>query len=826
MSANQTGSQSPTPGAPDWSLRILVALFVASGAAALVYEVVWFQLLALVLGSSPVSLGVLLGTFMAGMFLGSLVLPRAVPARFHPLRVLALLELCIGSIGIGLLWLIPAMASLYAGWGGAGPTGLTIRALFAGLCLLPPTIAMGATLPVAARSVSLTSRGVSWLGFLYTGNLAGAVCGCLLAGFYLLREHDTVVATSLAAATNATVSIIGFSLAGRVAYSPARPIAEGTHQTTDRAVTSSATLRPSRVHMAIALSGYCALAAQVIWTRQLGIVFGATVYAFSIIVASFLMGLGIGSGLASLLLQRVSSPRVALGWSQMLLAVAITYTGYMATAVLPYWSMGADELSNVWLVFLFDATRSVCVILPPTILWGASFPLALGSIGSRANDSARVTGGLYAANTLGAVLGALSSSLWLVAWLGTHGTQRLVVGISVLAGLLMLVPHSRRLARRSPALRMNRTAALAVVSLAAISVGQTIPPMPGLLVAYGRNAASYLGAEGDITYVAEGVHSSIAVSRLPDGTLLYHNAGKIQASSQTIDMRLQRMLGHLTTLVPRNPSSVLVIGCGAGVTAGAVSMDPAVEQVTLVEIEPLVPFAAAKYFSAYNHDVLHNPRVQLHIDDARHFLLTTEARFDAITSDPLDPWVKGAANLYTREFFELARRHLNPGGVITVFVQLYQTTPAAVKSELATFFEVFPDGTIFGNTRGGTGYDAVLLGRLDSSPIDLGQLELRLSRPEYATVSRSLADIGFGSATELFASYAGRGYDLGDWLLDAPINRDYNLRLQYLAGLGARRFDAESIYRDIERYRRFPTGLVTGPDALVEQFRRDMRPPL
>jgi len=160
-------------------------------------------------------------------------------------------------------------------------------------------------------------------------------------------------------------------------------------------------------------------------------------------------------------------------------------------------------------------------------------------------------------------------------------------------------------------------------------------------------------------------------------------------------MRLQRMLGHLTTLIPTNAKKVVVIGCGAGVTAGAVSIDPAVEHETIAEIEPLVPKVVSTYFSEYNFDVVRNPKVHVQIDDARHFIQTTNEKFDAITSDPLDPWVKGAAMLYTKEFFETAKAHLNPGGVMTLFVQLYESNSDAVKSEIATFLDAFPNGVVW-----------------------------------------------------------------------------------------------------------------------------------
>jgi spermidine synthase len=279
------------------------------------------------------------------------------------------------------------------------------------------------------------------------------------------------------------------------------------------------------------------------------------------------------------------------------------------------------------------------------------------------------------------------------------------------------------------------------------------------------------------------------------------------------------MLGHLTTLVPSRPRSVLVIGCGAGVTAGAVSIDPHVERVTIAEIEPLVPRVVSKYFGAENHHVIDNPKVHVAIDDARHYLLTSKDKFDAITSDPLDPWVKGAATLYTKEFFEAAKAHLTPGGVVTLFVQLYETTPEAVKSELATFFTVFPGGIIAGNTFRGLGYDMVLLGQAGPTRIDLDDLDARLREPAYAAVSDSLREVGVRSAVDLLASYAGRPGDLQEFLRDAAINRDGDLRLQYLAGIGLNANEGDRVYADILKYRRFPDDVFVGSEGLLGPLR-------
>jgi spermidine synthase len=564
------------------------------------------------------------------------------------------------------------------------------------------------------------------------------------------------------------------------------------------------------------LSGFAALAGEVIWTRLIGLLFGATVYTFSIILAAFLIGLGIGSAGGSMLAKRVEHPRLALAGCQLLAAAAIGWTAHKLTVSFPYWPITPTLSPNVGVDFEMDFVRTLWAVLPPALCWGASFPLALASAASsdRGQDPARLVGVVYAANTIGAVAGALTASLLLVAWIGSQHAQQVMMLASMLAAVAALGPLS--LIRRR-----NLAAALALVLLLGLDgwLLSGVRPVPGILIAYGRFTATVLGQAGDILYAAEGLHSSVAVSRLPNGRLGYHNAGKIQASSEPQDMRLQRVLGHLTTLVPSRPRTVLVVGCGAGVTAGAVSIDPHVERVTIAEIEPLVPRVVSRYFGAENHHMIDNPKVHVEIDDARHYLLTSKEKFDAITSDPLDPWVKGAATLYTKEFFEAAKAHLTPGGVVTLFVQLYETTPEAVKSELATFFTVFPGGIIAGNTFRGLGYDMVLLGQAGPTRIDLDDLDARLREPAYEAVSESLREVGVRSAIDLLASYAGRPDDLRVFLRDAAINHDGDLRLQYLAGLGLNANEGDRVYADILKYRRFPEDVFVGSERLLGPLR-------
>src|SRR5512134_409391 len=199
-------------------LPAMLALFVGSGCAALIYEVVWFQMLQLSLGSSAVSLGVLLGTFMGGMCLGSWLFPKKVDARHHPLKVYAYLEIGIGICGVLILLVVPLLGSVYTAIAGTGQFSVFLRGLVAAIVLLPPTLMMGATLPAISRWVEATPRGVSWLGFFYGGNIAGAVVGCLVAGFYLLRVHDVAIATYAAVGLNVAVALAGLVIARYAAY--------------------------------------------------------------------------------------------------------------------------------------------------------------------------------------------------------------------------------------------------------------------------------------------------------------------------------------------------------------------------------------------------------------------------------------------------------------------------------------------------------------------------------------------------------------------------------------------------------------------------------
>ena len=786
------------------SLVPLLGLFVLSGVAALMYEIVWFQLLELVIGSSAISLAVLLATYMGGMSLGSLLLPRLTKLRaVHPLRLYATLELGIGACGLFVLAVVPLVSGVYSAIAGHGPFAIVVRAVLCAICLLPPTVLMGATLPVASRAADSTPNGVAWIGFLYGGNTVGAVFGSILAGFYVLRVYDLTIATLAAVAINAIIAATAFLVAKRF--------------TTLN--TPSSTLSPRRsaldaVHIAIGLSGAAALGAEVVWTRLLSLMLGATTYTFSMILGVFLTGIGIGSAAGAAIGRSSSNSRVALGICQLLQVFAILFAAAVIGLALPYWPINPALAPSPWFTFQLDLTRCVWVVLPAACLWGASFPLALASAAHDDADAARFVGSIYAANTVGGIIGALGFSLVLIPTVGTQSAQRWLVALAGLAAVAMFATSLRARAR---------IVTVAAASIVAIFAAVITPGVPGLLVAYGRYMVTWLG-QVDVRYVGEGMNSSVAVTTLSStGATQFHVSGKVEASTLPQDMRLQRMLAHLPALVSAHPASVLVVGFGAGVTAGSFVPYPDLEHLTICEIEPLIPRVVSSYFTKENNDVASDKRTTIVYDDARSFILTTHDKFDVITSDPIHPWVKGAASLYTREYFEAVKRHLNPGGVVTQWVPLYESTPEAVKSELATFLEVFPHGTVWANNINGGGYDLVLLAQDQPTRIDISALAARFADTRYARVAASLGEVGFDSPVDLFSTYAGDGSTLKPWLEGAAINRDRNLRLQYLAAVGLNSYRSEAIYNQLATYRKFPDSLFVADEAWKERLRAAMK---
>lgn len=776
---------------------ILLVLFAASGCAALIYEVVWYQLLQLAIGSTAISMGILLATYMGGLCIGSLWLPRRRWMQ-HPLRVYAGLEAGIAVFALLALMTLPLLNRVYVAAAGGGLGGMLMRGVLAGACLLPPTILMGASLPAIVRLIKGTPAGVAWWGYLYGSNAAGAVIGCLLAGFYLLRNFGMTTATLAAVAMNLAGAALAWVVAPRMAPDES--------QEEQLAVESAApTDRSARiVYLTIALSGATALGAEVVWTRLIGYLLLGTVYVFAIILAVFLAGLAIGSAGGSWLLKRVR-PGPALGWCQVLLALAIVWTSVFIKQVMPFWGDDVLETGDPWHMYLLDLQRVIVAILPGTLLWGASFPLACAAVARDRGDSGQTAGAVYAANTLGGIVGALVVSLILLPGIGAQMSERVMLIAAVASGATALVATARSAAAQVAGL---------AVSAAALTLALAIKPVPGDLIAYGRYMKANRG-QSEILYLREGLNSSVAITKWNNGTIYLNVNGHVEATTELFDMKLQRMLVHLPGLLHPKARSVLGIGFGAGVSAGTFTRYPNIKKIRVCEIEREIPPASTKYFGDQNYRVYLNPKTTVTFDDARHYLMTSTEKFDIIASDPLDVSIKGTAALYSREYFEAVKRHLSPGGYFTLYVPLYETDEITFRSELATFFDAFPYGTVWANNRGGLGYDTVFMGQLQPLKVDLDALEARYAQPDMQPVRQSLRDIGITSAIDLFSTWSGAAVDLKKWTHGAPLNTDDNLRLSYLAGWGINADMADDLYRRMLTYRKPPAGTIVGsPEKL------------
>ncbi len=786
---------------------LLLLLLAGSGCAALIYEVTWYQELQLAIGSTAVSLGILLATFMGGLAIGSLIVPRLTTYRLHAFRIFATLEAGIGLFGVIVTAAMPGISRLYLTGAEHGLPGMLLRGCVAALAMLPSTILMGASLPVLVRGIPLSQAGVSRWALLYGSNTAGAVTGCLLAGFYFLRVYNMAETTYAAAAINLLVAVSAWALSKN---SRETEVSAGSGQDLQLPRANA----PLWIIYAVAaLSGACALGAEVVWTRLLSILFMATVYAFSVILAVFLAGLAIGAAISSWFIRKTKTDS-ALGWCQVLVAAGIAWAAIVICLHLPA-ACGKLVNASVPHMFLLDLVFAVWAIFPAALAWGASFPLACAAaVRSPKDDPARVAGGIYAANTAGSIAGALAVSLVLIPWIGTQQSQRVLLVLAGLSAFLVLLAVKPLKASG----KKWTTTALTLASFATVWLTYSVPRFPPEAIAFGRSA--YLRPFSEPVYMAEGRNSSVVIMRWSGNDLTYISVnGHVEATTEQYDMRLQRMVAHLPGLAHPNPKSVLGIGFGAGVTAGSFTRYPGIERITICEIEPVIPPGSARFFAQANYDVYHDPRTRIVYDDARHYLLTTRDKFDIIASDPLDVFAKGTAALYTREYFEAVKQRLNPGGMFSLYVPLYETDEPTIRSELATFFAAFPNATLWSNTRNGEGYDMVFMARTEPSRLNVDQIEQRLARPGYAGVLASLRDIGMSSALDLFSTYAGENAGVGRWSDGAEINTDANLRLSYLAGMAINSVAANALWHKIAEYRGDPMKAFTGSPATIQALK-------
>jgi len=749
---------------------------------------------------------------MGGLFIGSLAYARWVPVRWNPLKTYALMEVGIAVIGVFLPALLGGIRGSYLAQADDPRTAYVLRSIISAALLIPPTILMGATLPALSRWVRSDAGQVASIGRLYASNIIGAVLGALGAAF-LLMPHLGFLKTNLTAVVlNGSVAVLAWTLRGK-------------YQVPDTEIKSSTigeVTDSTPVYLAYALNGAAALAFEVLWSRMLGMALGATVYAFAIVLGVFLLALGLGSAFGAWIIKRIMNTRRAFAILQVGIAAAVSSTGFLVPfmtfrfASLETAAVIADSptLHLIWML------RTAVVVFPGAFLWGMSFPFALASLGRISGDPAKPVGYLFAYNTIGAVAGSLGASFLLLPLFGsTRATAHLVL-LPLTAAAILYFPRkwpgwTALLATAAAMVVAFLTPVVSVVSrlLSGIMPGGFVSAGPFLLFLmivaswlvyrYRREswvpilaAGAFLQASlnplppqlymlgyqysredatrnnGQIQVFEEGSVEPVVVFKDPaDNSLHVSINGKICATSIPEDMQAQILLGLIPVLLSSDPRDAVVIGLGAGITAGSVTVSDAVKRVYIVELEPKVEHSA-RAFAQYNHNVMANPKVRLIIDDGRHFIATSKEKFGVITSDPIDPWMAGAAALYTVEHFQQCRRHLIDGGVFMQWLGLYQLDRNGLKSILAAFAEAFPDGDIWL-----TPTDALLVGSTRRITIDVEALRKRIANQP--AVRLELQRAFLPNLEDLLAQNLCSSESMKDFLKDSPVNRDGNLYVQF-----------------------------------------------
>ncbi len=786
---------------------LLICLFV-SGASGLIYEVAWVRSLELVFGATSFAVATVLAAFMGGLALGSWLMGMAAARleRFHPLRVYAAIELLIGVAGslvpVALRALVPLYQSIWSHFHSSFAVFSLWRFLLCGAVLLVPTALMGATLPIASRLVVGDAPGAGgdgrpagdgWsVGLLYACNTLGAVVGCAAAGLSLLPTLGLRRTEWVAVGLNLLAAAGAFLVAGRSAVLPQRP---GQPRDRHEAAADATIGRAATVLIILyAVSGGVAMVYEVAWSRLLVLVLGSSTYSYTIMLTTFLAGLALGAWLGARLLKDWPDPLLAAALCQVLVGLS-TYFGLFLMRDLPYLYVVAHnrlQPSPRGLILVQLALAAGLMILP-TLGLGAMFPVTIGGLRPMGDRAPRVVGRAYSWNTLGAILGSVAAGFWLVPRWGSRNALLFGVAASALLGLLGLTQ-----ARVTSGRRLRLLLAVAVVAfLVNLTVAAPVLPEEVLSSGVFRYADRYRGVDraaffervkeshGEILMFKEGLTCTVTVFRTTAARTLLVN-GKPDASvppglaepfgrhpsDRLGDLPTQVLVAQVPLLLAPRTDRVLVVGLGSGVTLGSVLTHP-VKEVECVELEDAV-VQASRFFDDVSGSPLRDPRVRLVVNDARNHLLVTRERYDVIVSEPSNPWVAGAASLFTRDFFDLAARRLAPDGLFCQWLQLYETTADDFRAILRSFAAVFPEVHVF---RVDT--DTILVGSKGGAGVRLDAL---LARPGGGP-ARDLERIGIVDPGDLLAHYWIGGAELRSFLAPGPLNTDDNMLIEFAAPL-------------------------------------------
>lgn len=758
---------------------MLLLLFLLSGTSGLIYQVVWFRKLALTFGVTSQALGVVLAAFMGGLAIGGYLGGRLAQRTPRPLRAYGLVEVAIGLLGLSVLPLLEVVQVVYVGAAGAlaeqSVVLATVRFALAFAVLIPPTVAMGMTLPLLVRGAAFAYQARRPpVAPLYAANTAGAVVGVLLAGFLLIGLLGLSASAIIAAGLNIGGGVYVLSRLRHAAEQPS-PETEANGASTlapaSHADASRARLR-SVAMVVFALSGFTSLAYEVVWVRLFSVMAFGITYGFTMMLAVLLAGIALGSAAYSRWARRHTDSVQHLMWMHLLIGtfvaisplwlVPLSAEGTAAAAAgLPV--LGAIAARCVSCVGLLPGLLTV--VLVTSLLFGAAFPAATRACAELEPRWAARLGAAYAANVLGAVAGSLLAGFWLLPVLGSHATVLLLAAVNVACATALAITSRR--ARLGAGML-----ALGLVTVATPAIGSAS------LDVYRRLLQGRFGPGSDVLFYDEGLESSVALGRLQGGERALLING--QSHGSTAGLTYFRILGHLGPLLHPNPRDVLVIGLGSGASAGVMSLYPETH-IRAVELSEGV-VAAAQYMADVNYRLLENPRVTVKVDDGRNQLLVGSRKFDLIEADVLLPRNAGASVIYSREYFELARRALKPGGMMVQWLGS-PSEPREYSWTLRTFTSVFPYVTFWMNG------DVAIGSNEPQAGLDMARFQRLLQDP---TLGPALRDARLGSAEAVAALQVDPRQirrQAGPLITDDRPALEYFLTLPILARLAEARSD-------------------------------------
>lgn len=742
----------------------LAGIFLLSGAAALIYQVVWLRMLSLVFGVTVYAASAVLTSFMAGLALGSWLGGRRADRFSRPLRVFAFVEIGIALGALAIPFVLEAIAALYIRLQAAMPDALPLltfaRLACSAMVLLVPTALMGMSLPIlarhATRSGGMAAARIAWL---YAANTAGGIAGTVGAGFVLIGGIGLAATTWLAAALNGTAALAALLIDAF----PSRALATAPAATVEPAAPARDPRAGRRILWLVFGAGFAGLALEVVWFRLLGLFLTATTYAFTTMLATVLLGIAVGSAIAARGVRRSADPIRSVVRIQIWTGVAVVLS---MTALAYTYRLGWRTSGMI--------QACVVAMLPATTLMGATFPFAVAiRLGGARLDVGRALGGLYAVNVLGAVAGSLAGGFVFLPWLGSRASLVALAAFYVAAGLIFAA---------AAGLDRRRLFASTGAGVAAFLAAAATLPDVYAFVADRRYARERL------IYRAEGVQTTAAVHLQPSGRRVLYLDGLHQANDSEDMVRVHAEIGHLPMVLHPAPARALVVGVGGGVTAGAVARhaDTAVDVVELAaSVVSAVPF-----FAHVNGGLLERPNVRLRIDDGRNFLRLAPRRYDVITADLIQPIHAGAGNLYSVEYFRLARQALAPGGLMMQWIG--HREDAHYRLIMRTFLAAFPHATTWANGTLMIGSTAPL--RLSRTAYD--------AKPLTAELRAALDLVGLSTFDALLARYTAGPDEMTRFAGSGPILTDDRPLLEFHRSLGAgsTAVDVSSLRGDVSRH--------------------------